>query len=66
MAQLSLVFPKHIALLSPDEIYTQIDEKLLIELKEDKRIERKPPSFSPKDIGDYLCMWANTPQKGES
>ena len=64
MSQLSLVFPKHIALLSPDEIYEQVDEELLVKLKEDRRIERKPPSFSPKDVGDYVCMWANTPPEG--
>jgi ATP-dependent DNA helicase RecG len=64
MTQLSLVFPKHIALLSPDEMYERVDEALLIELKEDRRIERKPPSFAAKEIGDYICMWANTPPDG--
>ena len=64
MSQLSLVFPKHIALLSPDEMYEQAEEALLVRLKEDRRIERKPPNFPARDIGDYVCMWANTPPEG--
>src|SRR5258708_6478522 len=64
MSQLSLTFPKHFALLSPDEIYEKVDQELLQLLKEDRRVERKPAGMHTKDLGDYLGMWANTLPEG--
>src|SRR5687767_7202830 len=37
------LFPSPLALLSVAEIYEQADQELLVRLKEDRRIERKPP-----------------------
>jgi ATP-dependent DNA helicase RecG len=64
MEQLSISFPKHSAMLSPDEIYGAMDERLLQLLKEDKRLERKPPGFHCNALGDYISMWANTAPEG--
>jgi ATP-dependent DNA helicase RecG len=64
MKQLTLSFPKHSALLSPDEIYEAVDQVLLVRLGEDRRLERKPPGIHGKDLGDYFSMWANTPPEG--
>ncbi len=66
MEQLRLVYPdKKIShLLSPDEIYHAADESLLSELKEDRRIERKPAKTHPPILGQYFSMWANTVPSG--
>jgi ATP-dependent DNA helicase RecG len=60
MVQLSITFPKHFAVLSPDEIYAEISQALLAELAEDRRLERKSSGIHGKELGDYICMWANT------
>lgn len=62
--QLSLQFDQVLALLTPDEIYAQADEALLRAIHEDRRIERKPPMFHRTELGEYVCMWANTPPDG--
>ena len=64
VTQLSITFPKHFALLSPDEIYTDADQFLLSKLAEDRRLERKPPGIHGKHLGDYVSMWANTVPDG--
>jgi ATP-dependent DNA helicase RecG len=64
VSQLSLSFPSHYALLSPDEIYDAVDEKLLTKLAEDRRLERKPPGMHSKDLARWFSMWANTPPEG--
>src|SRR5688572_30730955 len=64
MEQLSFSFPPPYALLSPREIYEGINLSLLAELREDRRIERKPPNYNRKSLGDYFSMWANTPPDG--
>lgn len=64
MEQLSIKFPKHPALLTPDEIYRDASEGLLRRLNEDRRLERKPPGIHGKDLGDYIAMWANTVPDG--
>ncbi len=64
MEQLNLTFHKHPALLSPDEIYEQIDQNLLSQLAEDRRLERKPSGIHGKDLGDYFSIWANTTPDG--
>lgn len=51
-------------LMSPDEVFEQADEGLLRRMGEDRRIERKPASYSGSSLGEYVCMWANTPPDG--
>ena len=51
-------------LMSPDEIFERADEPLLRKLSEDRRIERKSSRISGVSLGEYLCMWANTPPDG--
>jgi ATP-dependent DNA helicase RecG len=51
-------------LMSADEIFENADEALLKRLKEDRRIERKPSGYSGSNLGEYICMWANTPPEG--
>ena len=55
---------RHQPTLSVDEIFDTADEKLLRELGEDRRIERKPPSIHCKELGEYISMWANTSPDG--
>src|SRR5689334_10551295 len=64
MAQLSIRFPKHFSLLSPDEIYTDTNERMLSQIGEDRRFERKVAGVHSKELGDYICMWANTLPEG--
>jgi ATP-dependent DNA helicase RecG len=64
MTQLTISFPKHLSVLSPDEIYSAVDEHLLSRLAEDRRLERKPAGIHSKELGDYVCMWANTVPEG--
>ncbi len=59
MSQLSLRFDIPLALVSPDELY-QNAEAFVEQLKEDRRFERKSPRASPRSLGEYFSMWANT------
>jgi ATP-dependent DNA helicase RecG len=62
--QLSLNFdPSVLALLTPDEIWESA-ATLVPHMKEDRRIERKPPRYDAKALGDYFSMWANTSPDG--
>lgn len=56
--------PTQLQLLTPDEIFDRADEGLLRALEEDKRLERKPANYGVRHLGDYCCMWANTPPHG--
>lgn len=65
--QLALEFPppvKHSQLLSVNEIYEKANQSLLEELKEDRRIERKPVGIHSQSLGDYFSMWSNTKPDG--
>jgi ATP-dependent DNA helicase RecG len=65
--QLALEFPapvKDSLLLSVTEIYEKADQSLLEELKEDRRIERKPVGIHNSSLGNYFSMWANTKPDG--
>lgn len=46
--------------LTPDEIYENANQRLLEEITEDRRIERKPITMRLEDFGEYFSMWANT------
>src|SRR4051812_26849392 len=62
--QLSLSFePSVLALLTPDEIWESA-ASLVPHMREDRRIERKPPRYDPRALGDYFSMWANTSPDG--
>jgi ATP-dependent DNA helicase RecG len=61
--QLKFKFSSH-ALMSVNELYANLSQELLSELAEDRRIERKPPGFHARSLGDYISMWANTPPDG--
>lgn len=54
------------SLSSPDEIYDVCDEAMLRrEFKtEDCRLEKKSARTSPRTLGEYFSMWANTPPSG--
>lgn len=51
-------------LMSVAELYDALDEKLIVDALEDRRVERKPPRYQPKQLGDYFAMWANTAPDG--
>ncbi len=51
------------SLLTADDIFHDVDEKLLNELHEDKRIERKS-RIQPAVLGECFSMWANTAPEG--
>ena len=62
--QLALTFDGVPALLTVVEIYENASVELLIRLKEDRRIERKPPAYQAKYLADYISMFANTKPDG--
>lgn len=65
LEQLNLSFEgKRQPLLSVDEIFADCSQTILERCKEDRRIERKPAGYSPRDLSVYLSMWANTPIDG--
>jgi ATP-dependent DNA helicase RecG len=51
-------------LWTPDDIYGSLDESLLRQFAEDRRVERKSARVEPKALGDYFSMWANTSPEG--
>jgi ATP-dependent DNA helicase RecG len=52
------------ALYSPDKIYHDATQHLFQQLKEDRRIERKPAGIQPGELAKYFSMWANTKPYG--
>ena len=54
----------HTALLTPDEIFDRADAALLEQLREDKRLERKPAGYRLDALAEYISMWANTAPSG--
>lgn len=58
------VKPKLELLMSPDEIFEKADEQFLRRLSEDRRIEWKLANYSGSNLGEYVCMWANTSPDG--
>lgn len=51
-------------LWTPDDIFATLDEQLLRNFVEDRRLERKTGATAPKDLADYLSMYANTQPHG--
>jgi ATP-dependent DNA helicase RecG len=61
--QLTLRFDIPLALVSPDELYQNAEAYLAL-LREDRRFERKSSKTSPRSLGEYFSMWANTVPDG--
>ena len=55
---------KDIRLLSVPEIFQDIDRINPVDLKEDRRIERKTATVHAKALSDYFSIFANTPPDG--
>jgi len=51
-------------LYSPSELYASLDQRTLEELKEDKRLERKPANVQPRSLDYCFSMWSNTKPDG--
>src|SRR2546423_11949619 len=45
-------------------MYESVSAELLQNLREDRRIERKPPGVHGQYLASYFSMWANTPPDG--
>jgi ATP-dependent DNA helicase RecG len=56
--------PRLDQLLTVDEIYAQASPDLFQRLKEDRRLERKPPGHHAEALSPYFSMWANTGPDG--
>jgi ATP-dependent DNA helicase RecG len=62
-AQLPLLFaPPEV--LTVEEIWSAANASLLVKLREDRRIERKPAGIHAKELAEYFSMWANTVDGG--
>jgi ATP-dependent DNA helicase RecG len=62
--QFALNFEGPLALLTVEEIYGRASVELFQQLKEDRRVERKPSGIQARVLGDYFSMWANTAPDG--
>jgi ATP-dependent DNA helicase RecG len=52
-------------LWTPDDLYGALDENVLRQFAEDRRLERKSARVDARALGDYFSMWANTaPDRG--
>lgn len=49
---------------TPDDIYERVDDDVIAGLGEDRRVERKPARFDPRQLGDYFTIYANTQPHG--
>jgi ATP-dependent DNA helicase RecG len=56
--------PATLALMTVGEIFRDASQSLLLQLKEDRRIERKSARYSREKLVDYFSMWANTSPDG--
>src|SRR5947207_14778068 len=55
---------KSTRMMSVDEIFRDLANISLVELHEDRRIERKVAGVSAKSLADYYSIFANTPPDG--
>ena len=56
--------PRLKQLWSPDDIYDNLDAKLIPVFAEDRRVERKSAKVEARALGDCLSMWSNTQPHG--
>lgn len=61
--QLPLSF-EAISVMTVGEIWESASAELLSKLREDRRIERKPPTIQASFLAEYFSMWSNTPDGG--
>ena len=50
--------------MSVDEIYAGANASLLPQIREDRRLQRKPATYQVKGCGESISMWANTVPEG--
>src|SRR5258708_13995034 len=55
---------KSTRMMNVDEIFRDLPSIPLVELQEDRRIERKVSNVSAKSLADYYSIFANTPPDG--
>lgn len=53
-----------LANLPPAEQFARVDARFLSEVREDRQIEKKSSRITPRVLGEYLSMWANTTSGG--
>ena len=51
-------------LMSVDELFEKMSAEIAADASENERIERKVAGVRARDLGDYICMWANTAPDG--
>lgn len=56
--------PKLKELWTPDDIYAALNAELVSAFAEDRRLERKSARTDPRELSDYLSMYANTQPSG--
>jgi ATP-dependent DNA helicase RecG len=62
-SQIPINFEQTVA-ISVDALWGSATPELLRLLREDRRVERKPPLIRPRELAEYFSMWANTATEG--
>src|ERR1700722_2691321 len=55
---------KSVKMMTTDEIFGSLGSIDIVDLKEDRRVERKVSGVSARALGDYFSIFANTPPDG--
>jgi ATP-dependent DNA helicase RecG len=55
---------KSAKMMTVDEIFSSLINIPIVDLKEDRRIERKVVAVTASALGDYFSIFANTPPDG--
>jgi ATP-dependent DNA helicase RecG len=50
--------------MTVDELYDEMSIQIAVDMEENQKIERKSARISPRELGVYFSMWANTPPFG--
>jgi ATP-dependent DNA helicase RecG len=61
---LDSLLSKSVKMMTVDEIFSSLKTIPIVDLKEDRRIERKVAAVTPSALGDYFSIFANTPPDG--
>jgi ATP-dependent DNA helicase RecG len=61
---LTIPLEKDIRLLSVAEVYSVLDRISPVDLREDRRFERKPAGIQARALSDYFSIFANTAPEG--
>jgi ATP-dependent DNA helicase RecG len=62
--QLNIPAGRDLRLYSVPEIYSILESINLVDLKEDRRFERKPSTIHTRSLADYFSIFANTAPEG--